>query len=38
VLLSFYGQYFQRTMQVGLIYGTSMTDPRRLTRALSANA
>jgi hypothetical protein len=38
VLLSFYGQYFQRTMQVSLIYGTSMTDPRRLTRALSANA
>lgn len=38
VLLSFYGQYFQRTMQVSLIYGTAMTDPRRLVRVLSANA
>ena len=36
VLLSFFGQFFQRTMIVSLIFGTKYTDPRRVTRGLSA--
>jgi len=36
VLLSFYGQYFQRTMQVSLVYGTRITHAARLVRAISA--
>jgi hypothetical protein len=38
ILLSFYGQYHQRMMQASLIWGSAMTDPRRLVRCLSATA
>lgn len=36
VLLSFFGQYFQRTMIVSLIWGIKITHAARLVRGLSA--
>lgn len=36
VLLSFYGQYFQRTMITSLIWGHQVVHPARLLRGLSA--
>jgi hypothetical protein len=35
VLLSFYGQYMQRSMIVSCIWGSQIVDPRRLVRCLS---
>lgn len=37
VLLSFYGQYFQRTMITSLVYGSKIYHPARLVRGLSKN-
>jgi hypothetical protein len=38
VLLSFFGQFFQRTMLTSLVWGAKITHPARLVRGLSANA
>lgn len=36
VLISFFGQYFQRTMHVSLVWASAINDYRRLVRGLSA--